>query len=130
VTRYVLPALLAGLAWIGTASAGTATRVVSYRVIGVPWDLGESDACPDGTVRYGIDSAAGKRIGTADICVRSASKRDKARYGVVATVTLTGTVGGGTGRYAHARGTVSGGGPMTVDGAGEHPRLTVVVRLR
>ena len=47
-----------------------------------------------------------------------------------ATVTLTGVLVGGTGRYAKARGTVAGEGPMAIDAKGEHPEIAVVVRFK
>jgi hypothetical protein len=144
------------------ASLGSA-RTLTFRIAGDSWNLGVSDACPDGSVRYGIETRTGKRIGTSTVCVLSSRKTDGAgpapkrivqrveetdafrqgwlrsrltydfryaRGGKRATVELSGLVVGGTGRYAKARGTVQGSGPMAIDAKGEHPEIAVTVRFR
>jgi len=144
------------------ASLGSA-RTLTFRIAGDSWNLGRSDGCPDGSVRYGIETRTGKPIGTSTVCVLSSKKTDIAGYGLArivqrvletdafrqgwlrsrltydfhyarggkhATVRLTGVVVGGTGRYAKARGTVTGQGPMAIDAKGEHPEIAVTVRFR
>jgi hypothetical protein len=140
----------------GTVAAVGAARTLQYRVAGEPWDLGMSAECPEGSVRYGIESRAGKPIGTATLCVLRASKADERGGGVTITeriretdafrdgwlstaqtqtyrvpadglrskVTLSGLVTGGTGRYARARGTITGAGVNTPK------RLSVLVTVR
>jgi hypothetical protein len=140
----------------GTPAAVEASRTLHYRVAGEPWALGESSDCPEGAVRYGIETRTGKPIGTATLCVLRASKVDERGGGVTVTerlretdafrdgwlwtaqtqtyrapadggrsrVTLTGVVTGGTGRFARARGTVTGAGVNTPK------RLDVLVTVR
>jgi hypothetical protein len=69
----------------GTVAAVGAARTLHYRVAGEPWDLGMSADCPDGSVRYGIETLAGKAIGTATLCVLRASKVDERGGGVTIT---------------------------------------------
>jgi hypothetical protein len=142
----------------GTVAAVGAARTLHYRVTGEPWELGMSAECPGGSVRYGIESRAGKPIGTATLCVLRASKADTRGGGVTVTeriretdafkdgwlstaqtqtyrvaadgargqVTLAGIVTGGTGRYARARGTITGAGVNT----SKLLNVVVTVRLR
>jgi len=140
----------------GAVAAVDASRTLQYRVAGEPWDLGASSDCPDGSLRYGIETRAGKLIGTATLCVLRASKVDERGGGVTVTeriretdafrdgwlataqtqtyrvpaeggrskVILRGIVTGGTGRYARARGTITGAGVNT------SKRLSVLVTVR
>jgi hypothetical protein len=140
----------------GAVAAVGAPRTLQYRVAGEPWDLGASSECPDGSVRYGIETRGGKAIGTATLCVLRASKVDERGGGVTVTeriretdafrggwlsslqtqtyrvsadgklgkVTLAGVVTGGTGRFVHARGTLTGAGVNTPK------RLDVLVTVR
>jgi hypothetical protein len=142
----------------GTVAAVGAPRTLHYRVAGEPWDLGMSAQCPDGSLRYGIETRAGKPIGTATLCVLRTSKVDERGGGVTITeriretdafrdgwlataqtqtyrvpadgkrsnVTLSGVVTGGTGRYARARGTITGTGVNTP----KRLNVAVTVRLR
>ena len=140
----------------GTVAAVKSPRTLQYRLAGEPWELGMSAACPGGSVRYGIESRAGKPIGTATLCVLRASKLDRPGGGVTVTeriremdafkggwlataqtqiyrvaadgvrgrVTLSGVVAGGTGRFAGARGTITGAGVNTPK------RISVLVTVR
>src|SRR5205814_2270641 len=56
-----------------------------YRLIGEAWDLGTSEACRDGSVRYDIGGVRGRRIGLATLCVTGASRADLAGGRVVVT---------------------------------------------
>jgi hypothetical protein len=81
----------------------------------------DSGPCPQGRTLIPITTAAGKRIGTAHVCVLTIEKTDLPKYGVrriVQTVLETDSLPDGriVSRqtqtiYAHAAGTVSGGGP-------------------
>jgi len=149
-------AIAGALVASGPVAAVATSRTLHYRVTGEPWDLGESAACPDGSLRYAIQTRAGRAIGTATLCVIRASKVNERGGGVTITeriretdafrdgwlstpqtqtyrvpadggrskVTVNGVVTGGTGRYARARGTVTGAGVNTPK------RLNVLVTVR
>jgi hypothetical protein len=136
-------AVVAVAATAPAAGAPDAGRTLRYRLAGEAWNLGRSDACHDGSVRYGIRSPAGRAMGTATICVLSASRSDAVTVtehvvetdafaagwlrtratqvyrnepdGKRATVSIRGAVKGGTGRYKRARGTVTGAGTRRGD---------------
>lgn len=151
-------ALAATAAAVSAAAAPDAARTLRYRVAGAPWNLGASSACPDGSTRYDIVTTAGRRIGTATICILASTKTDLADGGVVvtqrvletdafaagwlrtrATQVYRNTADGRTARIS-VRGTAAGGTGRyqgargTVTGAGtRHGRtidVAVTVRLR
>lgn len=149
-------AIVGALVAQGAGAAVETPRTLFYRLVGEPWDLGPSADCPDGSLRYGIQTRGGKPIGTATLCVLRASKVDERGGGVTITeriretdafregwlatvqtqtyrvpgdgksskMTLSGVVAGGTGRYARARGTVTGAGVTTPT------RINVLVTVR
>jgi hypothetical protein len=118
-----------------------------------------TDACPGGTKEIDMSSSSGRVIGRQRVCtLRSKLSADRLvevntvefdfRRGNVirsraravfsfsddpsrATFTATGTVKGGTGRYAGARGRLFACGPVEFDESGApHLNVTSIIALR